>query len=151
MATAPDPPRGELENNLRDTPCLRKTRLRRWGPAVGVLPAQDGRGGRDDGGLEEPMGQLREASRPWSLRARKMSDGNRGCERRKRNKTGLTVHLTVEDLEEDIFAAVTGLRPRRRPKKRPSVVQRLIDVSRRSLFYFVFLFSNHLKNVILVH
>ncbi|WOK98657.1 hypothetical protein Cni_G07369 [Canna indica] len=180
MATAEDPPRGELDPNLRH-----RLPLPRWGDRrtprraaadrssadriasagpVGCRrspPAQDGAVG-EDGGLEELraklMGHLRvaadrmklaapeaaqEATRPWNLRARKAPNGNGhgGCagagmptaaaaatadEEEKKRKSGLTVSLTAEEIEEDIYA-VTGSRPRRRPKKRPRVVQRLLD------------------------
>ncbi|KAG6492978.1 uncharacterized protein LOC122001689 [Zingiber officinale] len=89
-----------------------------------------------------------EVSRPWNLRARKTSNGNGGCgsagaataaaggaaatatgpaaEEERKRKIGLTVPLTAEEIEEDVYA-LTGSRPRRRPKKRPRVVQRQID------------------------
>ncbi|XP_074575431.1 uncharacterized protein LOC141831909 [Curcuma longa] len=83
-----------------------------------------------------------EVSRPWNLRARKTSNGNGGCviagaaaaataagpaaEEERKRKVGLTVPLTAEEIEEDVYA-LTGSRPRRRPKKRPRVVQRQID------------------------
>ncbi|XP_009392921.2 uncharacterized protein LOC103978740 isoform X3 [Musa acuminata AAA Group] len=88
--------------------------------------------------LETPEA-ARETARPWNLRARRPTNGNGqgGCasagaptaatdEEDKRRKSGLTVSLTADEIEEDIYA-VTGSRPRRRPKKRPRAVQRLLD------------------------
>ncbi|KAG6507503.1 hypothetical protein ZIOFF_032852 [Zingiber officinale] len=188
MATAQDPPRGELEPNLRhrlplprwgDRRTTRRAPAERSGgdgtPTAGQLGcgrfplAQDGVGGGEDGGLEELraklMGHLRvaadrmkiatpeaapEASRPWNLRARKTPNGNPVCAiagataapaaaagsaAEEERKIGLSVTLTAEEIEEDIYS-VTGSRPRRRPKKRPRVVQRQIDgmIENLSLF-----------------
>ncbi|KAG6504101.1 hypothetical protein ZIOFF_036430 [Zingiber officinale] len=188
MATAQDPPRGELEPNLRhrlplprwgDRRTTRRAPAERSGgdgtPTAGQLGcgrfplAQDGVGGGEDGGLEELraklMGHLRvaadrmkiatpeaapEASRPWNLRTRKTPNGNTGCAiagataapaaaagsaAEEERKIGLSVTLTAEEIEEDIYS-VTGSRPRRRPKKRPRVVQRQIDgmIENLSLF-----------------
>ncbi|RWW84707.1 hypothetical protein BHE74_00006676 [Ensete ventricosum] len=189
MAAAEDPPRGEVDANLRQ-----RLPFPRWGdrriPRRGSVDRNGGDrtrseaapsgsrgspagqrscGGGEDGGLEELraklMGHLRDAAdrmkletpeaaretvRPWNLRARRPTNGNGqgGCasagaptaaadEEDKRRKSGLTVSLTAEEIEEDIYA-VTGSRPRRRPKKRPRAVQRLLDVSLSnfSLFYF---------------
>ncbi|RWW43778.1 hypothetical protein BHE74_00050530, partial [Ensete ventricosum] len=92
---------------------------------------------------EAVMEAAQEVARPWNLRARRAPNGNGhgGCaragapsvaeaaaadEQGKKRNIGLTVSLTAEEIEEDIYA-VTGSRPRRRPKKRPKVVQRLLD------------------------
>ncbi|XP_072971650.1 uncharacterized protein [Typha angustifolia] len=90
-----------------------------------------------------------EADRPWSMRTRsggigrkkpnpslaaaptaeeeprrtgrRRSDGEEKSERVK-----FSISLSAEEIEEDIYA-VTGSRPRRRPKKRPKIVQRELD------------------------
>lgn len=65
-------------------------------------------------------------ARPWNLRSRR---GYRlTSEKRENERARFSVSLTAEEIEEDIYA-VTGSRPRRRPKRRPRVVQRQLDVS----------------------
>ncbi|XP_008799251.2 uncharacterized protein LOC103713963 [Phoenix dactylifera] len=105
----------------------------------------------------EPSSSAAEAERPWNLRTRRaackgpIGTGGRqpssstapaaaaaergGRERTvrlrsesagKRERPKLSVALTPEEIEEDIYA-VTGSRPRRRPKKRPRIVQKQLD------------------------
>nr|XP_010921914.1 uncharacterized protein LOC105045357 [Elaeis guineensis] len=105
----------------------------------------------------EPSSSAAEAARPWNLRTRRaackdsIGTGGRqpGCspappaaaaersgrERMvrlrsesagKRERPKFSVALTPEEIEEDIYA-VTGSRPRRRPKKRPRIVQKQLD------------------------
>lgn len=65
-------------------------------------------------------------ARPWNLRSRR---GFRlPSDKRENERARFSVSLTAEEIEEDIYA-VTGSRPRRRPKRRPRVVQRQLDVS----------------------
>jgi Protein of unknown function (DUF1639) len=65
-------------------------------------------------------------ARPWNLRSRR---GSRlSSEKRENERARFSVSLSAEEIEEDIYA-VTGSRPRRRPKRRPRVVQRQLDVS----------------------
>ncbi|XP_008812763.1 uncharacterized protein LOC103723584 [Phoenix dactylifera] len=90
--------------------------------------------------------------RPWNLRTRRPGSRSRigmerhlsvsphrppaAAERRtvrlrsedtdRRDRPKFSITLTVEEIEEDIYA-VTGSRPRRRPKRRPRVVQKQLD------------------------
>jgi Protein of unknown function (DUF1639) len=60
--------------------------------------------------------------RTWNLRSRNGSLAFDPNERRR-----FAVALSGEEIAEDVYA-VTGSMPRRRPKKRPRVVQKQIDV-----------------------
>lgn len=92
-------------------------------------------------------------ARPWNLRTRRAAckapphDEERKCnnnnnsssspmkvveappvsKEKKNDKTKFSVSLSKEEIEED-FVAMVGTRPPRRPKKRPRVVQRQLDV-----------------------
>lgn len=70
--------------------------------------------------------EVQPVARPWNLRSRR---GFRlSSEKRENERARFSVSLSVEEIEEDVYA-VTGSRPRRRPKRRPRVVQRQLDVS----------------------
>ncbi|XP_010907003.2 uncharacterized protein [Elaeis guineensis] len=104
-----------------------------------------------------PLSPAVEAARPWNLRTRRaackdpIGTGGRppsskhapapavsergGRERtvrlrsestEKRERPKFSVALTREEIEEDVYA-MTGSRPRRRPKKRPRIVQKQLD------------------------
>ncbi|XP_073002827.1 uncharacterized protein [Typha latifolia] len=89
---------------------------------------------------KEPEPSSSAAARPWNLRTRRRqtmpysaeapTDGAVAMarERREREKERprFSISLTAEEIEEDIYA-ITGSRPRRRPKKRPKIVQRQLD------------------------
>ncbi|XP_072983761.1 uncharacterized protein [Typha latifolia] len=87
------------------------------------------------------------ASRPWNLRARRGTAAEQGLspsparaavavERRtvrlrsedaeRKCRPRFSISLSVDEIEEDIYA-VTGSRARRRPRKRPRVVQKQLD------------------------
>ncbi|KAK8948645.1 hypothetical protein KSP39_PZI005657 [Platanthera zijinensis] len=87
-----------------------------------------------------------EVERPWNLRTRRTSGRTvvaptalpaKASERtvrlrsevseKREKKQRFSVSLTPEEIEEDVFA-LTGSRPRRRPKKRPRSVQWQLDV-----------------------
>ncbi|KAG0480668.1 hypothetical protein HPP92_011206 [Vanilla planifolia] len=75
-----------------------------------------------------------EAAMPWTLRTR--SAAQRAPSERmarlmseeveKKEQRKFSISLSREEIEEDIFA-LTGSRPRRRPKKRARIVQRQLD------------------------
>jgi hypothetical protein len=94
------------------------------------------------------------AARPWNLRDRKRRPSARAAEAAAASlspatspwdpasekalydeRTPFAVALTVEEVEEDIYA-LTGARPRRRPRKRPRVVQRQLDVRPNNSPYY---------------
>lgn len=75
-----------------------------------------------------------ETAIPWTLRTRRAPPA-RAAERnvRLRSEVGekkepqkFSLSLSKHEIEEDVFA-LTGSRPRRRPKKRPRIVQRQLD------------------------
>jgi len=104
------------------------------------------------GGLrEEASGVATNAMMPWNLRTRRaackapQNEEERrffdvGCcslppvkEKKKMVVTGnervkFSVSLSKEDVEQDFWALV-GTRPPRRPRKRPRIVQRQLNVS----------------------
>ncbi|XP_020581062.1 uncharacterized protein LOC110025117 [Phalaenopsis equestris] len=68
---------------------------------------------------------------PWNLRSKRASRNEAspvsGTERMIREEhRKFSVSLTREEIDEDVFA-LTGSRPRRRPKKRARIVQRQLD------------------------
>ncbi|KAG0495086.1 hypothetical protein HPP92_006080 [Vanilla planifolia] len=72
---------------------------------------------------------------PWTLRTRRASQRLAATERvlptrsadvEKKAPQKFSVSLSKEEIDEDVFA-LTGSRPRRRPKKRPRIVQRQLD------------------------
>jgi Protein of unknown function (DUF1639) len=64
-------------------------------------------------------------SRPWNLRPR--SNGSAVLDQLK-ERPRFSLALTCDEIAEDIYA-VTGLLPQRRPKKRPRLVQKQIEVN----------------------
>ncbi|KAJ3702359.1 hypothetical protein LUZ61_006064 [Rhynchospora tenuis] len=73
---------------------------------------------------EEELEETQPVLRPWNLRSRR---GLRlPSDKREKERARFSVTLTAEEIEEDVYA-VTGSRPRRRPKRRPRVVQRQLD------------------------
>ncbi|PKA59694.1 hypothetical protein AXF42_Ash011818 [Apostasia shenzhenica] len=92
-----------------------------------------------------------DTERPWNLRARRTPAAaipppertyRLRSEVPKKKTQRFSVSLSRDEIEEDIFA-LTGSRPRRRPKKRPRNVQSQIDVGIRSpsLVSLMFFFS----------
>ncbi|XP_010926018.1 uncharacterized protein [Elaeis guineensis] len=101
---------------------------------------------------QEPSSSAAAVVRPWNLRTRRAGSRARmGMERHlsvsphrpaaaverrtvrlrsedadRRDRPKFSITLKVEEIEEDIYA-VTGSRPRRRPKRRPRVVQKQLD------------------------
>ncbi|EHA8592497.1 hypothetical protein COCNU_contig69568041G000010 [Cocos nucifera] len=80
-------------------------------------------------GSRAPMGMERHVSvsprrPPAAVERRTVRLRSEDADRRDRPKFSIT--LKVEEIEEDIYA-VTGSRPRRRPKRRPRVVQKQLD------------------------
>lgn len=71
-------------------------------------------------------------------------DNKERGEKKEKKKLSISISLTKEEIEEDIFA-LTGSKPSRRPKKRPKNVQKQLDVSKHFLnfnwFEFEFLVS----------
>lgn len=67
--------------------------------------------------------------RPWNLRSCRGSIGRPAS--RKERRPRFSVPLSSDEIEEDIYA-VTGSRPRRRPRKRSRIVQKQIDVSSKT-------------------
>lgn len=98
------------------------------------------------------------APSPWSLRTRRRSArttsmfvgqssalppeaaGKRPSRMDRRERLKISVALTSEEIDEDIYA-VTGYRARRRPRRRPRVVQKQLDVSPPFSFTSSFSFS----------
>ncbi|KAK1269084.1 hypothetical protein QJS04_geneDACA018533 [Acorus gramineus] len=67
---------------------------------------------------------------PRSLRLRGLAPagaGSEGVSEPKKERPRLSVSLTREEIEEDIFG-LTGSKPSRRPKKRPKSVQKQLDL-----------------------
>nr|CAB3477984.1 unnamed protein product [Digitaria exilis] len=98
------------------------------------------------GGAGGSLQRRRSAQRPWNLRTRRSATA--APERQARpdgvaeeavpaerapaptaeaKKRGFSIALSKEEIAED-FAAIRGSRPPRRPKKRPRVVQRQLDL-----------------------
>ncbi|KAG0492999.1 hypothetical protein HPP92_006397 [Vanilla planifolia] len=82
-----------------------------------------------------PLNGASEAAIPWTLRTRRASQRLAATERvlptrsadvEKKAPQKFSVSLSKEEIDEDVFA-LTGSRPRRRPKKRPRIVQRQLD------------------------
>uniref|UniRef100_A0A0A9G6L1 DUF1639 family protein n=1 Tax=Arundo donax TaxID=35708 RepID=A0A0A9G6L1_ARUDO len=96
-------------------------------------------GGFNGGSLQ----RQRSSQRPWNLRTRRSatagpprperSDDAAEAEERApvpakdTKKRGFSIVLSKEEIAED-FAAIRGTRPPRRPKKRPRMVQRQLDL-----------------------
>ncbi|KAF3328907.1 hypothetical protein FCM35_KLT05985 [Carex littledalei] len=64
--------------------------------------------------------------RPWNLRSCRGSV-RRPTSRKEQQRPRFSVPLTIDEIEEDIYS-VTGSRPRLRPRKRPRIVQKQIDL-----------------------
>ncbi|KAJ1684922.1 hypothetical protein LUZ63_016312 [Rhynchospora breviuscula] len=73
-----------------------------------------------------PTCQLRTTAtaRPWNLRSKNGFVAKTTSNRKDRPR--FSVALSPDEIAEDIYA-VTGFRPRRRPKKRPRLVQKHIE------------------------
>lgn len=81
-----------------------------------------------------PSSSAVETAIPWTLRTRRAPPA-RAAERNRRVRSEIgekkeppkfSIPLSKEEIEEDVFA-LTGSRPRRRPKKRPRILQRQLD------------------------
>lgn len=57
---------------------------------------------------------------------------------KRKEKLKFSISISKEEVEDD-FMAMFGMRPPRRPKKRPKVVQRQLDVSHNPTSVFLFL------------
>ncbi|XP_020584980.1 uncharacterized protein LOC110027772 [Phalaenopsis equestris] len=74
-----------------------------------------------------PSSSAFETAIPWTLRTRRVPNIRlRTVASGKKEKHKFSISLSKEEIEEDVFA-LTGSRPRRRPKKRPRVAQRQLD------------------------
>ncbi|KAG9450606.1 hypothetical protein H6P81_010571 [Aristolochia fimbriata] len=80
--------------------------------------------GADDGAVKSdaPLSSL---SRPKSLRLRGLAP-TPVMEEKKMEMPTLSIPLTKQEIEED-FLAMTGLKPPRRPKKRPRAIQKKLN------------------------
>ncbi|KAG0491402.1 hypothetical protein HPP92_004800 [Vanilla planifolia] len=111
--------------------------------------------GSSESSLRSQAAEPSDSNRPWNLRTRRVPIYGDSCsspsppatqvpaaaERSgqtrnfrlrseafdKRDWPKISIPLTREEIEEDVYA-VTGLRPRRRPKKRPRILQRQLDL-----------------------
>lgn len=132
--------REKLLGHLREAADKMKLEMPSIGPAS---PAME-RAGEPKPEPARPSAAV-EADRPWNLRTRRTSGRTavaptafpaKLSERtvrlrsevseKKEKKQRFSVSLTAEEIEEDVFA-LTGSRPRRRPKKRPRNVQWQLD------------------------
>lgn len=114
----PDPvPPPSRACDLFSFPILKPRSKRR--PAKFPPPSSD----KASAVTDEPEA-LQADERRWNLRSA------RSCAARsfRMERPRFSVALSTDEIEEDIYS-VTGSRPRRRPKKRPRVVQKQIDVS----------------------
>ncbi|KAG8664022.1 hypothetical protein MANES_01G271700v8 [Manihot esculenta] len=98
-------------------------------PRRAVTKASNGNGGAlKIGGAVAPETKAQEPSRPELARSRNANDAKvaEKKENEKEKKQKLSIPLTKEEIEEDVYA-LTGSKPARRPKKRPKLVQKQLD------------------------
>lgn len=145
--------REKLLGHLRETANKMKVEM------PPISPAAPARGKTDESKLEPAQSSAAgEVDRPWNLRSKTVARRTSAAplaspaktpertmrlrsERSEKNnkKRKFSISLSAEEIEEDVFA-LTGSRPRRRPKKRPRNVQWLLDVGLRSSSVFPLFF-----------
>ncbi|XP_019168527.1 PREDICTED: uncharacterized protein LOC109164445 [Ipomoea nil] len=87
------------------------------------------------------------AAGPWSLRSRRAGDGTGKVVNLapQPQKSKFSIALSREEIEAD-FTAITGVKPPRKPKKRPRAIQKEIDVIKSLNQKIVILTISHLNS-----
>lgn len=124
---------GKINNHIDE-----ETKTWNLRPRKPIRKSQNVAGGAEKGSVSV-MPDKNKAQSP-SINANKPGEKEGNCsggsEKKEKRKLSISIALSKEEIEEDIFI-LTGSKPARRPKKRAKNIQKQLDVRKDLIFDFI--------------